>query len=182
MLFMRKLFCSLVLLAAQAVASAQGTFQFSVNLNGANEVPPDTSIATGSGTLSLTGSTLVYIFGGPGAFSGTTGFIDGPALPGSVGPTIFNLGAPLIAVQNPPSPGAYQFSGTINNLSPTQISQLQSGLWYVDVQSGAMPNLDIRGQILPVPEPSSLALVTCGCGLLALAFQHLDRKMRGAKP
>ena len=136
---MKTPFLTLAVFANALVLHAQGTFQFTVNLNGANEVPPNNSAIVGSGTFSLTGTTLTYVFGGPGAFAGTTGNIDGPALPGSIGPMIFNLGAPGIAIQNPPDPGGYQFSGTLKNLSGTQISQLESGLWYANVLSGAFP-------------------------------------------
>jgi hypothetical protein len=44
-----------------------------------------------------------------------------------------------------------------------QLSQLDNGLWYVNIHSQAFGGGEIRGQILAVPEPSTM-------GLLALAL------------
>jgi len=54
-----------------------------------------------------------------------------------------------------------------------QISDLEGGLWYINIHSSVFPNGEIRGQILPVPEPSILALF--GLSASALLW-HLRRR------
>jgi hypothetical protein len=39
-----------------------------------------------------------------------------------------------------------------------QVSQLQSGLWYVNIHSTTFGGGEIRGQIIPVPEPATVML------------------------
>lgn len=165
----------MVILACTVSTRGQGTFQFTVNLNGANQVPPNNSTGMGSGTLTLTGQTLSYNFGGPWTFSVTTGSINGPAGPGSTAPVLFNLGSPSFAVPNPPDPGGYAFVGTINNLAGTQINDLMAGLWYVNVYSTTFPEGEIRGQITPVPEPSTSPLLCLGAGLTAFRWRQMNR-------
>jgi len=54
-------------------------------------------------------------------------------------------------------------------LPGAQINDLRAGLWYVNVSSGDPSfNGPIRGQITPVPEPSSLVLIGLGAGYLAV--------------
>ena len=65
------------------------------------------------------------------------------------------------------------FNGTVPLVDGTggfslaqQISQLEGGLWYINIHSANFGGGEIRGQILPVPEPSSLALLGLGAGAL----------------
>jgi|SRR5665213_3019792 len=170
-MFMKKIPILTFLMVSLASVQAQGTMQFTVNLNGANEVPPNSSPGSGFGTFTLSGTDLSYDFSGTLSFQGgsepTDGTINGPVNAGSAAPLLFDLGAPLIGVPNPPSPGSYGFQGTINSLTGTQISDLENGLWYVNVftSSSTYPGGEIRGQITPVPEPSALALLGLGAGL-----------------
>lgn len=172
---MKKIFLTFLTLSGIVAAYAQGTFQFTVSLNGANEVPPNASTATGSGTLSLSGTTLNYNFGGLWTFPVTTGSINGPANSGSTAPVLFDLGAPSFAVPNPPDPGGYTFVGAINNLTTPQMNDLLAGLWYVNVYSTTYPEGEIRGQITPVPEPSAFALAGLGAGALLLLRKRIRR-------
>jgi len=53
----------------------------------------------------------------------------------------------------------------------TQMNQLNSGMWYVNIHTsgtGGFPEGEIRGQILPVPEPSTLVLGALGLGGLVV--------------
>ena len=45
-----------------------------------------------------------------------------------------------------------------------QLTQLDSGLWYVNVHSLNFGGGEIRGQIVPVPEPSTFGLIGLGIG------------------
>lgn len=160
-------------------AQAQGTLQFTVALNGANEVPPNDSLFYASGSLSLDGNSLSYEVGAVftnmnDIFYPTSGGIYGPAGPGQNGTPIFDLGN-YHAVINPPlgTYGGYSYYGGFT-LTPQQISGLEAGLWYVNFASSTYPLGEIRGQIQPVPEPSIWTLLGTG-GLL---FWRYGRRKR----
>lgn len=153
-------------------ALAQGTF--TVTLSGANEVPPTGSTRIGSGNLSLNSTALDYTV----AFSATADVptdvaINGPANTASTAPVLFDLGAPFFIVPNPPLL-PWAVTGTINNLTSTQVNDLLAGLWYVHVFSSpsSYPGGEIRGQISAVPEPPTLGLLgVAGAFLVARAFR-----------
>ena len=172
-----------VIVAVWAHAGAQGTFQFSVSVSGDQEVPPIGSTATARGTFSLTGTLLSYFFAGPlpAPFSLTSASINGPALPGSTAPVLFDLVTPVIAVPNPPIPGGYAFSGQIENLTVSQFSQLMSGLWYVNICSTEHPDGEIRGQIVPVPEPGVFSMIILGLMLTSVRRQLRRNGMFGGQ-
>ena len=158
---------SLVLLTSSvAGAFAQSTLQFSVNLNGANEVPPNSSAYVGSGfvTLDLSNDLLSYGVGmNSPYFQPTSAGIYGPASATQTGSLIFDMGNYILSA-NPPS---LNYLGGFS-VTPQQISDLGNGLWYVNFTSSTFPNGEIRGQILPVPEPSTFALLGAGLALLGL--------------
>ena len=129
---------------------------------------------SGIGSLTLSGSTLslnVTFNGLSHTFSAD--HIHGPAAqsPTTTASVLYGLGGITTVA-------AGGLSGTINgnvNLVAgtggfdlaTQMSQLNSGLWYVNIHTsgtGGFPGGEIRGQILPVPEPSSLAICVLGLG------------------
>jgi len=109
---------------------------FYANLNGAQEVPPTNSTATGAATLVLspdeTTATLSLNFSGLSSAQ-TDAHIHGPAQVGVTAGVLFPLPA-----------------GQINdfriNLTPAQAQDLKNGLWYINVHSTNFPNGEIRGQ------------------------------------
>ena len=52
------------------------------------------------------------------------------------------------------------------SLTPTEVTQVMSGLSYINIHTSFAPGGEIRGQIAAVPEPGTLALV--GIGLVGL--------------
>lgn len=166
---MKKILALALFLGGLTPALAQGTFQFTANLSGQNEVPPNNSTWYGLGYFDLSGATFDYGIG----FSAPAGeitnvTINGPANSGSTAPIIFDLVAASIII-NPPVPIISRVTGTINNLTSAQRDDLLAGLWYVNVYtaSGNLPGGEILGQITLVPEPSMWVLMVLGGGLMA---------------
>jgi hypothetical protein len=181
---MKKLVFLAATLTSLAVAQAQN---FTVTMTPAQDGNSSSLPGHGSGTLTLdtTLDTLTFnniTFSGLSAVS-TAGHIHGPGAPGvSVG-VLYTLGQPA-------GMGGFftlgSTSGSINGTLPLvtlgtytvpkQLSDLESGLWYINVHDSVFPGGEIRGQILPVPEPSTLPLLGIGvCGLWLLLRRHRSR-------
>jgi CHRD domain-containing protein/PEP-CTERM motif-containing protein len=149
------------LLCSAALASAQSYF---ANLSGANENPANNSPAIGSGTFTLNANnTLSYNV----TYSGLTGTWSANHIhgPGGVGPTGVHTNAGIIFTLNNPTfgvPGSGTLSGTTAALNSQQLSWLTSEYLYVNIHSSTFGGGEIRGQILPVPEPSTWAMMAMG--------------------
>jgi hypothetical protein len=167
---MKRIIASILLMAGLPGAFAQGTFQFTANLNGQNEVPPNDSPYHAFGTFSLVGGVLTYDIGTSFStmneiFYPTNAGFFGPAAAGQDGPLIFDLGDFQPVINPPPgSLGGFSYSGTFS-LTSQQMSDLQDGLWYVNLLTSDYPAGAVRGQVLLVPEPSAWALMIVGGGL-----------------
>ncbi len=158
------------LLCSLALASAQS---YIANLNSAQEHnPADTSLATGFGTFTLNGNnTITYSV----TYSGLVGnwsasHIHGSdtSFPGTDAGVLFNLNN----VPNDSHSGT--LSGTTAALNAQQLNWLQIGTLYANIHSTSFPGGEIRGQILPVPEPSTWALM--GFGALGMLWSLRRRK------
>jgi hypothetical protein len=147
------------LIACALAAQAQVTFQFGATLTATNEVPPNDDPTVGTGTFLLTGNTLGFLVRVPAVtFITSAGYIQGPALLGSNAPMLFDLGAPIPQGGAPEfgippsfvfgSAAGPPFSPGLLTLTDQQISDLENGLWYVNVTSDQMTNGQVRGQIL----------------------------------
>jgi len=176
---MKRLVFLAAIVTSLAVAQAQN---FTVTMNGAQE-PLGGGTGSGSGTLTLntTLDTLTFnniMFSGLAAPS-LASHIHGPGAPGvSVG-VLYDLGMGGFVTLGSTSGS---FNGTLHLVTlgtyslPTQISDLESGLWYMNIHDSVFQQGDIRGQILPVPEPSTLPLLGIGvCGLWLLLRRHRSR-------
>lgn len=162
-----RLLLALVLLAVPV--SAQ-TMLFSATLNGAQEVPPVATGGTGSGTLTLNTSTNAWTL--TGSFSGLTGtttdaHIHGPAAPGVDGGVITG-----ISFTSGATSGTFSGSGTF---TPTQAGDLMAGLYYINIHTSAFGGGEIRGQLIPVPEPATYA---AAIGALTLVAAGIHRRRR----
>jgi hypothetical protein len=126
-----------VLFAGTASAA---TIKFSATLMGASEVPPTTSMGSGTAAVSLDSATHEITY--DVTFSGfasavTAAHIHGPAEAGK------NAGVVLPLGNNPTSP----IHGTAK-LTPEQEQQLIAGLYYVNVHTKNNPGGAIRGQLV----------------------------------
>jgi hypothetical protein len=135
------------------------TFEYTASLDGAAEVPPNAGTGTGVGVFTLDGTTFTYDV----SYSGLTGtpmaaHVHGPAAVGANAGVVFG-----IVADGTLTASSGRYFGTAN-LTPTQIDQLNDGLWYVNIHSAAFPGGEIRGQVTAVPEPSTALLAVLGVG------------------
>jgi hypothetical protein len=137
---------------------------------------------TGTGTvaLSLSGQILTL----SGSFAGLSGNANAAHIHGPSGPfpqaagVLYDLG------------GMTTFGSSAGNIGPgnvtlvdkggytvsQQVSDLNNQRWYINVHSTTFPGGEIRGQIVLVPEPSTIALAVLGAGgLLLLAMRRHGR-------
>jgi hypothetical protein len=133
---------SAVLLGRTKPAKA-ATVTYKATMNGATEVPPNTT--TGSGTVTATFDPATKMLTWEGTFSGLTGaataaHFHGPAEPGK------NAGV-AIWISEKGAPFTSPFKGSAT-LTDGQVSDLQSGLWYANVHTAANPGGELRGQMM----------------------------------
>jgi hypothetical protein len=152
---------ALVTLCSAGVAFAQTTFQ--AFLSGLGENPPNGSPGSGIGTVVLNAAqnqiTVNENWSGLLA-PATASHIHGPGGAGTNAPVLF----PFSSVPNATSGAIPQQSFAIN---ATQVGYLFAGYLYMNLHTSVFPGGEIRGQLLLIPEPGSLALLGLGLGVVA---------------
>lgn len=154
----------LALLAIMASWAGASTL-FEAFLFGTTENPANASTATGYGTVLLddTQTSITVNLDWTGLTSlATAAHIHGPALPNVNAAIIFPLsGVPAATAGVIP-----QQTFAINS---TQVGQLQSDLYYMNVHTSQFPGGEIRGQLRAkaVPEPSAVLLGILGLGSIS---------------
>jgi hypothetical protein len=153
----------IVVVAVCAASFAQAAhYSASVTLNGAAEVPPAATPATGSAGVSIdtNANTLTFHLTYSGLTTAeTAAHIHGFAPPGMNAPVIF------------PLPAGTTKDGTWNYTEP-QEANILAGLTYMNVHSTMFPGGEIRGWIQPVlvtdtPASTSWSLFALAASLLA---------------
>jgi hypothetical protein len=132
-----------------ASRSQAATVEYKANLKGSDEVPPNQTTGTGSLTATFDPASKQLTWNG--SFSGLTGpataaHFHGPAEPGK------NAGVVIWISQKPepgskPTPIQSPFQGSAT-LTDAQASDLQAGLWYVNVHTATNPGGELRGQLM----------------------------------
>jgi len=171
---MKRLLATAAFLAAIAVAlPARATLiTFTANLTGAQQVPANASTATGFGTVVLddVADTITVDLSWSGLIGGpaTAAHIHGPGAPGVNAAVIF----PFSGV---PAATSGAIPEQVFSITPAQISDLEAGLYYMNIHDGTFPGGEIRGQL--VPEPGTLALFATGTAVL-VAISSVRRRTR----
>ena len=173
---MKKLFAVIALAVSVLSLNAQGTFQFAVTMNGQQQVPPNSTSLDGFGQFTLNGSTFsggVLVRPSESPVTGVR--IHGPAAPGAEANSFYTLATGLwIAPDHiTGDPGGQGYDANLI-ITEAQRAELMAGLWYINVTTEAFPEGEIRGQIILVPEPSTLAIVG-GAGLFLLFCTRKNR-------
>ena len=162
---MKKLVFACLLLALPHLGWGQ-LIHFSNTLTGLQEVPQRATPATGFLTATLDPVSLSFNlnYSFTGLLGPQTDAHIHRAPPGVSGPVIIPLplGSPVT------------FSTT---LTSAQANELLSNLWYVNIHSTVFLPGEIRGQITPVPEPSTYALA----GVALLGVIVATRRLRKAR-
>ena len=166
------------LLCSLALASAQS---YVANLDGAQD-GGGARQGTGHVDLFLSGNTLTL----SGSFSGITtpssaAHIHGPGAPGVNAGVLYGLGGPIIPLGV--TAGTINGSVTLADIGSgaslytvsQQLADLNNQRWYVNIHDSTFPGGEIRGQIVPVPEPSTWALM--GFGALGMLWSFRRRKV-----
>ena len=138
-----------VLVASGGPAGGTGGGIFTASLDGAQEVPPTGSPATGSATVTLDAAETTITV--DVTFSGLTGGAVSAALihvaaPGTNGPLVITLSGFPAATS-----GTYSQSFAITS---AQVSDLRAGLHYVNIHNATFPGGEIRGQLTEVLSPA----------------------------
>lgn len=164
---MKKLTIALVLLALAPFSRAQLVwFQGTMDGAQAGRVTPATGLFTAS--LDTDSNWLVLDYAFSGLLAPQTAAHVHHAAPGVNGPVI--IGAPSFPLGSP-----VHFEAMVSD----QVEQwLIAGETYLNVHSSLYPAGEIRGQLVPVPEPSTYAVA--GAALLALAAIARRRRRSGA--
>jgi len=155
---MKRLITALVVGVAFCASTASAQTTFEAILTGLGENPPNASPATGIGTVVLSADqtqiTVDESWSGLTA-PATASHIHGPGGVGTNAPVLF----PFSGV---PNATAGSIPEQTFSITPTQVGYLFAGYLYMNVHTSTFPGGEIRGQLLLVPEPDTLALVAMG--------------------
>jgi hypothetical protein len=157
------------LFLAVVTGFSQGTFL--VTLDSSHAVPPNESLRRANGLFTLDSS---RIFSGQIIVEdgfGTSVSLFRSTNPAELGTRLFDLLPGAIIIGNPDGGGQYFYLDDGFTLTQPEVSDLQSGFWWLAVVTDQAPDGEIRGQITAVPEPNSIALVSF-ITVLAILLRH----------
>ncbi len=182
----KTLFIGTALLAGIA-ASPAAAVTYKTTLLGSNEVPPNSSTASGSGILNLSAdnrfATVTINFTGLSAPL-VAGHAHCCALPGTNAGVAINFAPPNVTsgsfsqmfdleLATTYSPGFLNNSGgTVAFAQAAFLAGLNSGQVYFNLHNSLFPGGEIRGNLAAVPEPASWAMLIAGFGLVGATLRR----------
>ena len=134
---------------------------FGVELDGFQEIPPNSSPGVGDAELTLdTSSGYVNMVNNGGSYADLLGNSSAVTINGPAG---YGTNAAVLLTLTLASPGTTSgtFSGN-GTLSSANITAMINTDTYINIRSNVYPSGEIRGQIVAVPEPASAVLVCLG--------------------
>jgi hypothetical protein len=147
-----------------SLAAARANIDFSISLSGGQESPPSGGIGAGGGFASydpvLNVISVNVVFTGLAAPATASHIHVGGA--GTNGAVIVSF------VSFTPSATSGTIVGGPIAFPTANIAALLAGNTYFNIPNSLFPGGEIRGQLIPVPEPSSLALLGVGLGAAGL--------------
>lgn len=167
------------MLASGAAAAATQTFSF--NLSGAQEVPANASPAAGSMQITIddVAGLISYSFAGFNLQGSFTMAHIHAAPAGANGPVVYDLVAPAdysgpVSFGSILIPNSWALLGQNETLATGLAAAINAAPWnyYVNIHTTAFPGGEIRGQLAPIPEPGTWAMMIGGLGLLGAALRR----------
>lgn len=152
------------LLAAAATPASAATFVFTGTLSGANEVPANTSTATGTFTATLddvaNSISVAITFSGLAA-NAAAGHIHCCVAVGTNGSVV-------IPFTGFPATTSGTYSNLFTGISATNVNGIKNGLAYINLHNSVFPGGEIRGQLaaVAVPEAATWGMMIVGFGLV----------------
>jgi hypothetical protein len=131
-------------------SAVAGASAFSIPLSGAQSVPPNGSLATGTAVMTVDASTGDFTLSLTVSGMAATSAHLHDAVAGINGPVLFTL------VQTTPGGNTWLTSG---RMTAAQLRQLNGGGYYIDAHSATIPSGEIRAQVVP-PGPLGLTGTT----------------------
>lgn len=174
------------LLFGNVCAWAHTTF-YNVTLSGGAEAPPNSSLGIGTAfvtldmdliTLRVQGSfsglsgavTAAHIHGAtPSPFSGTAGVMTPtpsfPGFPSGVTSGTFDILLDLTQASGY-NPAFVTAQGSVSNALNALEASLEGGTSYLNIHTTAFGGGEIRGFLVPVPEPGVASVLVLGAGMI----------------
>ena len=192
---MKRLCCLLIVASAllAGAPAAQADLIFSATMLGSSETPPNGSPATGSALVTLLSDNTHLVV--HETFSGLIGGIATGAhihccappgvaaviaIPFSIPPFpaatsgVFDQTFDLSSLSTYSAAFISANGGTLPLVETAFITGLEASQAYVNIHNTTFPAGEIRGQLLPVPEPASLVLL----GSALLGFATIRRRKK----
>ena len=142
---MKTLFAGLALIAVMTSCSGAMTTTYKASLLGSSEVPPVTTNSNTKADVTATLDIKTSVLTVNGMYSYLSGqvtaqHIRGPAAAGTIAPIVFTLTNTATAAR-----GSFEGSFTLN---ASQISDLNNGLYYINLETAKNPTGEVRGQLV----------------------------------
>ena len=150
---------------------------YSADLDGLQEVGPNASPGTGHATVVLNNAQdMIHVHMEFSGLQGTqtAAHIHGAATAGVNAGVVFGLTGANADYAGPVMAGpiaignSYMLYGANKAAGPSLADQInaQPSMYYVNLHTSAFPGGEIRGQLAPVPEASTYAMMLGGLGLV----------------
>lgn len=183
---MKKLFRAVVALVVFGLASvpmhaSATTKTFSFNLDGTQEVPATTSFAAGSAQITIDDVLGLITFYAVAFNLDSDPFAahihNGAA--GTNGAVVYDLGgnidsASLVTIGPISVPGSLSFAGVSKaiDIGVAEAINASPSSYYMNIHTNSNPGGEIRGQLAPIPEPSSMLLFGAGLAVFGLMISR----------